>query len=61
MTRIELERTDPHIELFRKAGRGEKPLCPKCGEGHIISLCNGRIYKCDNKNCNNYYSLLLDR
>ena len=47
------------LDLMRKADRDEKPICPICKEGHIISLCNSRIYKCDNKNCDYWISVYL--
>ncbi len=61
MNQNERERIEGRLELFRKADRGENPVCPKCGKGHIISMCNGRIYKCDNSDCDVYFSVLLSR
>lgn len=40
--------------MFMRADKGELPDCPHCMTGHILSLCGGRIYKCDNPKCNVY-------
>ena len=45
------------LEMFQKADKGEKPVCPKCGVGHIISMCNRRVYQCDNESCKISFSV----
>lgn len=37
--------------MFEQARSGEKPICPKCHNGHII--CEGDLhFYCDNSECN---------
>lgn len=45
------------LEMFKKADSGENPICPRCKKGHIISMCNRKIYQCDNKLCNVTFSV----
>ena len=56
-TRRAIDVLKKRYAMFSAADRGEQPICPKCRSGHIVSSCNGRIYKCDNNNCGIYWSI----
>ena len=47
----ERRRLQERHELYEKAERGEKPLCPKCHSGHILNEGKYFFY-CNNPECN---------
>ena len=41
------------LEMFNRADKGERPVCPKCKIGGIISI-NSALYMCDSSDCGYY-------
>lgn len=47
----EIKIIESRNKMFKKARKGEKPICPKCHKGHII--CDGNLFfYCNNTACN---------